>query len=117
MRWDRVIWNKGNEGDPVFAIKTLFRLPGGWRIRIHKFVQPDLEGCFHSHPAHAWRLILWGGYVEQTPDGKFHSWKPGSFGHIAPEFEHRIHRLINYKASYSLWIRGPMIRDVKTKGC
>lgn len=37
----------------------------GWRLDLHKFVRADDASCFHTHPAKAFRLILWGGYVEE----------------------------------------------------
>jgi hypothetical protein len=116
MKWDYFIWNKHKPGDPVFAIKTLFRL-NGWSFRIHKFYQADEPGCFHSHPAVAYRVILWGGYIEETEHGDKIAWRPGMFGKIVPNFVHRIHALRNGRSSVSLWIRGPITHDIETTGC
>jgi hypothetical protein len=121
MGWDRHQFNENNPTVPVFYIRTLFRFKG-WTVRIHKFTAADASGCFHSHPARAWRLILWGGYREEILDFDEHKpiyedWAPGRFGWITPDFEHRIDKLHNGRSSYSLWIRGPITHKVKTQGC
>lgn len=97
-------------------------------IGFHVFEDGDEEGCFHSHPAWAFRLVLWGGYVEEAyvkrnlyPSGYHHVLKkrtffPGRFGFVAPDFEHRIDRLL-FKRSVSLWVRGPLKWDILTRGC
>lgn len=89
----------------------------GWTCRLHKFTKPDSEGCFHSHPAHSFRLILWGGYWEELDSGGYKEWKPGMFGRVRPELSHRIGGLRNGKHSYSLWIHGPHVADIKIRGC
>lgn len=109
---------KNKAGETVFFMRNLFKFRG-WTVRLHKFTHPDDPGCFHSHPAVAYRLILWGGYVEERLDGglhTFHKWKPGQFGRVEPDLVHRIHALLNNKFSISLWIRGPITHDVKF-GC
>lgn len=94
----------------------------------HVFEGADEEGCFHTHPAWAFRLVLWGGYVEEAyikrhlyPNGHHYVLKkrwffPGRFGIVAPHFEHRIDRLL-FKRSVSLWVRGPIKFEILTRGC
>lgn len=101
-------------GESVFSILNLIKFRG-WTVRVHRFDHADDAGCFHSHPAVAYRLILWGGYWEETIWGDLVEWRPGSFGKIVPDFEHRIHKL-RKRSSYSLWIRGPITHKVKF-GC
>jgi hypothetical protein len=101
-------------GETTFHMRKLFKFRG-WSIRLHKFTHADDPNCFHSHPAVAYRLILWGGYVEQTIDDQFITWKPFRFGKIEPDFAHRIHRLLK-RESISLWIRGPITHKVNY-GC
>lgn len=84
---------------------------GGFSVFIHKFSSVDDKGCFHSHPSWAFRIILKGGYVEERKDGQLKTWYPGMMGLIAPDFEHRIDRLLD-KVSYSLWIRGPIVAKI-----
>jgi len=113
MKWDRVV--QRTDGMPVLFIKVLWR---GWgrSISIHKIVYPDVWGQFHTHPANAIRLILWGGYVEEMYDGDMRYWRPGMFGRIRPEDTHRINRLIHPRPSYSLWLRGKVTHDIYLKG-
>lgn len=101
-------------GQPVFFMRKLFGFRG-WSVRLHKFTQGDDEGCYHSHPAVAYRLILWGGYVEETPDGKWHNCNWLHVSKITPDFVHRIDHL-HGKSSISLWIRGPITHQVQY-GC
>jgi len=147
MKWDRLIWNKPDEEDssPVLAIKHLFHWERfGFRIDLHKIMRADAENMFHSHPAIAWRVILWGGYVEEVlepltttgrlnrdwqrnmylrdgrcPCGIAHkvlkSWLPGDVGRVEPEFIHRIDRLIK-GPSYSLWFRFRCTHDIYVGG-
>lgn len=120
--WDRWIGNL--DGEPVYFQKRLasWTWRGNlWTLRLHKFVKADNPMCFHSHPAHAYRLILWGGYVEQvmftvlTYKQDFRRWLPGMFGYVAPDYVHRIDRL-HGKASYSLWVHGPKVASIELHG-
>lgn len=113
MKYDLTIYTPGME--PVLHIKYLVRFRG-WEFNLHKIVRPDDHECFHTHPANAWRLVLWGGYVEQLSDGNLMFWDPGKFGKIVPEFEHRIACLYG-KASYTLWLRAPITAKITTRGC
>lgn len=109
-------WRGSFDGRPALWIKKLVRA-FGCVVQLHKFVRADDPGCFHSHPAWAVRIILRGGYVEETPDGKLIKWLPGNIGIIAPAFEHRICCLLNERESWSLWLRGPKIAAITTRGC
>lgn len=113
MKYDLTI--KTPKGEPVLLIKYLFRA-FGCEINLHKIVRGDDVGCFHTHPARALRIVLWGGYVEQRGDGSMVFWDPGKWGIITPEFEHRIAYLYG-KASYTLWFRGHVTAEIKTRGC
>lgn len=135
FRWDRWIGNDpvGGYETAVLKIKHLVHL-FGWRIDLHCFIAADGEGCFHTHPAMAVRVVLCGGYEEEIWDRRpwnpsftclgsitkrprdFDLWLPGSVGIIRPEFAHRVHRLANGKSSYSLWFRGPITHDIHILG-
>lgn len=114
MKWTRFIHN--GDGRPVFFIKETPKF-FGCRLAIHRFVAADAPGCFHSHPAWALRIVVWGGYVEELADGRKRSWFPGRIGIISPDFEHRIDRLRNGRSSVSLWFRGPRIAAINVRGC
>jgi hypothetical protein len=116
VNWTRYIYNLNGDGAPVFFIKELFRFRG-CAAQINCFVKADAEGCFHSHPAWAFRLILWGGYVEETGTGRWRTWFPGRFGIVRPDFEHRIGGLRNGRSSWSLWLRGPKVASINVRGC
>lgn len=108
-------WRGNDNNTPVFFSKTLFRFKG-WKICLHKFVESDREGCFHTHPAKAWRVVLRGGYKEKLPDGTQHTLRPGYIGKVMPDYAHRISELLNGEFSYSLWIRGPITHKIKLIG-
>lgn len=123
IKWDRCIENE-ETGAIVLQIKKLIEL-FGWSIRLHKIIQPDELGQFHSHPAVAIRVIIKGGYTEQYYKGLGHlkghdsvgfvQRNPGYIGFVFPETVHRIADL-NYGPSYSIWIRGPIRSKVQLIG-
>ena len=126
LDWCRAFEIRRPDGKTIFTSYSLDRKKFG--IGFHVFEDADEEGCFHSHPAWAFRLVLWGGYVEEAwirkdlgLNGYHYVLKkrrffPGRFGFVAPHFEHRIDRLM-FKRSVSLWIRGPLKWDILTRGC
>lgn len=116
--------------DPVMLISRKFSIP--WTqyvVEFHKFCARDAEGCYHTHPYNAWRIILWGGYVEEVietfthgdwsvsrlPGSRFHCRRVGHIGRVTHGFCHRVDRLIG-NVSYSLWIHGPKTHDVHLVG-
>lgn len=113
MNWDE--WRGSLDGRPTMWIKRLLYVLR-CRIDLHKFVSNDDEGCFHTHPAHAIRIVLWGGYVEQLEDGTFATWRPGNCGIVRPALSHRVASLLNGRVSYSLWLRGPICAGVDLRG-
>lgn len=119
MKWDRQITNEWDgSGPPIFFIKWLVKR-WGCSIQLHYFVQPDRPGCFHTHPAWAFRLVLWGGYREEMGDGRMRRWFPGRFGIVPPTLEHRIDGFLRkkQKGSLSIWFRGPITENIETRGC
>lgn len=111
LNWDE--WRGSIDGRPSMLVKRLFDR-WGYRVDLHKFIRADDPDCYHTHPATAVRIILWGGYVEAVLDRHeipgtvldVRTWKPGRIGIVRPELCHRIHRLLNGRSSYSLWLRG-----------
>jgi len=123
--WDYSVGNV--EGIPVFHTKLLVGTKEGFHIAIHKMVKADGGGCFHTHDGWGFRLVLWGGYVEEVEmdypslnplafSSKIVCWRPGSFGIMKASFSHRVHSLLNGRVSYSLWIRGPISAKVQLRG-
>lgn len=88
----------------------------GFKLDLHQFVGTDAANCFHTHPARALRLIVWGGYVEQLENASYHTWRPGRIGLVSPSHSHRISELVNGAVSYSLWFRWPKTHEVRLRG-
>jgi hypothetical protein len=144
MKWDEWRGSKWDDEQmkwlPTFYSKTFFRM-FGWKFCLHKFVAADEPDCFHTHPANAIRIVLWGGYEEEVwydeprdveagtelVEGRvFRKTKrtqrerfrvpAGYTGLVRPAFAHRIHKLSNGKVSYSLWLRFKITHDVHMVG-
>lgn len=88
---------------------------GGWNVDLHCFVGCDSEGCFHTHQAWSFRLVLWGGYIEELESGERRLWFPLRCGFVSPHLSHRVVTPI-YRRSYSLWIRSPKRHQVELRG-
>jgi hypothetical protein len=113
MQWDE--WRGSMDGRPTLWVKRLRH----WRgrvIDVHKMIAKDDPDCFHTHPAYAIRFILWGGYVEETEDGRHRMWRPGMVGLVSPALSHRVAGLRNGRFSYSLWIRFKKSAPVHLRG-
>jgi hypothetical protein len=116
-------WVGSNPEHKVMGIKT-FKIPlTRWELHVHKMIAADLPGCFHSHPARAMRLVIFGGYREELwdPHGGYVSgvkdWWPWQFGWVEPDHVHRISMLFRpLKGSYSLWLRAPITHPVELHG-
>lgn len=113
MRWDD--WRGSFDGRPTMWIRRLFSFRGR-AIDAHKFVGADDPGCFHTHSARCFRIVLWGGYVEELEGGKMVTHRPGSMGFVRPELSHRVHALCNGRVSYSLWLRGRKTAKIELRG-
>jgi hypothetical protein len=108
-------WRGSLDGRPTLWVRRLVR-SFGCCVDLHKMVAPDDDGCFHTHPAYAFRLILSGGYVEEMENKTLQIWLPGMFGVVKPTLSHRIANLVNERVSYSLWIRFRKCRPVELRG-
>lgn len=110
-------WRGSMDGRPTLWVKHLF-CRRGWHIDLHKMVAADDPECFHTHPAYAIRIVLWGGYVEETEREpvRYKTWWPGKIGIVRPDYSHRIDRLRNGRWSCSLWIRFRKVAKVELRG-
>ncbi len=78
-------------------------------IMLHKICLSDPDDL-HDHPWWYATLVLKGGYWEVTPKGKF--WRgPGHFRISAPQSLHRIEIPEGSNGSWSLFFRGPRVRE------
>lgn len=107
-------WSK-NESEPTIFIRNILTI-GAWKLDWHVIVAPDALEAFHSHPGTAWRLILWGGYVEELfgEHRRLVRWMPLKFGRVLPSLTHRVAHV--YGRSYSLWLRGPKTHETLLVG-
>lgn len=112
MRWDE--WRGTLGGRHIMHIKRLFSCRG-FNLDLHKMVGVDDPGCFHTHPAKALRVVLWGGYVEELHQGGTVTLWPLSGGMVVPEHCHRVAWLIQ-GPSYSLWFRWPKTHEIELRG-
>lgn len=102
--------NKAKKRKIVQYSATLFWCWTGWSISLHKFVKVDRKEPLHTHQATTgFRIILWGGYVEETIDARgvirHRTWLPGMIGHIPHHLCHRLTKILG-KQCFTLWIRG-----------
>lgn len=83
----------------------------GWKVMVHQILQSDHDRCLHDHPWGFFGFILWGGYIEDLPNGVRRTNKPFRFiNRMNPQFTHRIHRLLK-KSSWTILIRTPAVRQ------
>lgn len=102
------------DGQGVLYLRRWILTPRifGYQIFLHKIVRPDHDRCLHDHPWGFFGIVLSGGYTEDLPGGIRRTNKPGRFiNRWSPNFTHRIHSLLNGKASWTLLIRGPYRRS------
>lgn len=108
-------WRGSLDGRPTMLIRRLIKWRA-FRVDLHCFIASDDPGCYHTHPRWSWRLVLWGGYIEELESGARRLWWPGRFGFVAPHLSHRVAAPI-YRRSYSLWIRLPTpVHEVELRG-
>jgi hypothetical protein len=92
--------------NPIYLIRfSLLTLP--WlSVKLHRIYLSD-DDCMHDHPWSFVSFVLWGGYIEQTPDGK-KLYGPGSIlWRKAPA----IHRLEVFQPATTLVITFRKHRD------
>lgn len=76
-------------------------------IYLHCIVREDSDRNLHDHPFAFNTLILWGGYYEHTPIGRF--WRrPGTVLHRDATDLHRIELT---RPAWTLFIRGHRVRE------
>jgi hypothetical protein len=87
----------------------------GYKIKLHQILMPDDDRCQHDHPYWMFRVILWGGYVEEIDcPGLCRcnlELKPGHMSFCPATYTHRITKLRNGHSSWSFVIAGPETRE------
>lgn len=97
----------GQGKSPYLTRVILFQV-ASFAIYFHKFHRSDGEDM-HDHPWDFVSVLLWRGYVEQTPSGRKRKW-PGMVLYRPANWVHRV-ELLNDKPAYSLVFHGPRIRS------
>lgn len=95
------------DGDQAYLTRyTLFE-NNSIKVCIHVFHRSDSDEL-HDHPWNFLSLILWQGYLEQTPTGKKRKW-PLMLLFRKAHHAHRV-ELINGKKAVTFVIMGKRIR-------
>lgn len=79
--------SRGDARSPSLTRWTLLKTRRG-SLCLHKFHRSDAD-THHDHPWGFWSLILWRGYVEETPLGR-RSVRPGRLLFRSATWRHRV---------------------------
>ena len=77
------------EAPPYLHRWTLACFRDGRRVYLHRYLGSDWSRDMHDHPKAFWSIGLWGGYVEQTPDG-MRQWRAPWVRRFPAEHRHRL---------------------------
>lgn len=99
--------SRGDADSPYLTRWTLLDTRWG-RVYLHVFHRSDADEL-HDHPWSFVSLILWRGYVEETPRGRFRRW-PGSLAYRPASWRHRVD-LIGGKPAVTLVVTGAPVRQ------
>lgn len=78
-------------------------------VYLHEFRRSDDDRALHDHPWASTSCILFGRYIEHTPDGAFMR-EAGDVVSRPAEALHRV-ELINDEPAISLFMTGPKVRE------
>lgn len=103
----RIIYGCEQRGDVDQPYLTRWvLLESRWlKIFLHVFHRSDHDRVLHDHPWAFLSVILWRGYLEETPTGKSRKW-PGMILFRPAHWTHRV-ALVDGKPAVSLVICGP----------
>jgi len=106
----QIIYGCESRGDGDSPYLTRYASPrlGPFRVCLHVFHRSDADEL-HDHPWGFASLLLWRGYVEQTPQGRKRKW-PGMILFRRATHSHRV-ELIDGKRAVSLVVMGPRRRE------
>jgi hypothetical protein len=118
FRWLPGYWQEISDisQEQTYLVRLSISLIWDYSLKVHHILRPDSDRCEHDHPWAMWRVILWGGYVEQIhgelyPRKPWRPWAPWRVYYSGPEFRHRITEFLNGKDSWSLVLCGPAQRE------
>lgn len=98
---------RGDAESAYFTRTTIIKCRFG-QLCLHHFHRSDSIDL-HDHPWNFWTLILWRGYIEQTPNGRRRVW-PGMILRRRAEHQHRV-ELVDEKPALTLVWMGRRVRD------
>ncbi|BCM88761.1 hypothetical protein IAD21_00603 [Abditibacteriota bacterium] len=106
----KTIYGCDARGDAQSAYLTRYTLVSGrlGQLCLHVFYRSDADDL-HDHPWNFWTLILWRGYIEQTPTSKRRVW-PGMLLYRPAKHRHRV-QLINGRKAVTLVLMTKRVRD------
>lgn len=88
--------------------RWLLRTP--WKMfRLHHILRSDSDRHFHDHPMDFTSFILWGGYIEYTPNNLPRVCRPGDVVHRKAEDLHFLK--LRGRSAWTFLITGPYRRD------
>ena len=99
--------SRGDHDQPYLTRYTLIERKN-WQLCLHVFHRSDADE-HHDHPWNFISLILWRGYVEETPVGKKRKY-PGMVLFRKAAHRHRV-ELVNGKKAVSLVLMGKRTRQ------
>lgn len=91
-----------------FTRYVLLKTPW-FQILVHRLWCPEWHPLAHDHPWSFVTLILGGGYIERTPQGRPRWRGAGTILHRRAEFAHNV--ATDRRVCWSLVITGPKRRD------
>lgn len=80
----------------------------GWQLLLHRFHRSDADRELHDHPWAFVSLILWRGYIEETPRGRRRKW-PGMLLFRPANWIHRV-ELLHGRPAWTLVLCAPRKR-------
>ena len=87
-----------------------WRFIAPWKcLRIHHILRSDSDRHFHDHPMDFTSLVLWGGYIEYTPNAMPRTCRPGTIVRRKAEDLHYL-KLIG-KSAWTILFTGPFRRE------
>lgn len=63
----------GYPNDPYLSRLTIIKTPW-FSVKLHRIYRPDQQEDLHDHPWSFLSIIIWGHYLENTPDGYRRRW-------------------------------------------
>lgn len=90
-----------------YVIRWRIETPWG-SVRLHHWLAPDDDRAKHDHPWSFTTFVLWGGYVDSSPDGDEHLRAP-AIRHRAATHQHTV--FPDPGGAWTIIVTGPKVRN------